>query len=430
VLGQPSGRTLLRLVAEDGPLSRVELARRSGLPAGTVARTLAGLTEAGWIREAAASHRQGGGYELDRRAGYVLGVALGGSMLRAAVADLGGVLLGEADEPTDRRGGREVLDQVCRLARAVAEAEDVPWTKVRAVAVGTPGVLDPASGLLNLAGHIPTFDGRPVRDELERELRVPVLLDNDVNMAVLGEHWQGLGRRSRDFVFVAVGTGVGMGVVVDGRIRRGAHGAAGEICYLPFGADLDLPASRAHGAFEAAAAAPALLRRYAEARAAAPDGASAATPNGASGEASDGASDAPAGGAVRPAGNRAGGGAGAGHPGLAELFAAAAAGDPVAKAVVDGEGRLLARAVAAVGAVLDPELVVLGGAVGARPEILTPTRRWLARLLPDPVPVHTSVLRHRAALIGALFLALRSAQEALYGADVPDPPVPGPAATS
>ena len=391
-LRRANGQTVMSLIIRDGPVTRVELARGSGLSKQTVSEIVRQLEQGGWIRQTGRVLGRVGRspvtYELNPRAGFVAGVDLGGTRLRVAVGDLGGALLGETVVPTDRRGGRDVVRQIVAAVRQLAAAEGIGWESVRCVAVGTPGVLDPATGVLNLAGNVPSFGELHVRDELERELAVPVLLDNDVNMAVLGEHWQGLGRDASDFVFVAVGTGVGMGLVVDGKIRRGAHGAAGEICYLPFGADPYDRANQVRGPFEEAAAGDAIVRRHVEA----------------GGEPLD----------------------------VPAIFAAAGAGDERARDVIDGECRLVAQAVVAVASVLDPQLVVLGGGIGAREEMLPPVRRWLARLMRDPVEVRTSVLGHRASLVGALAVALHTAHQALFGAasvpaqlSLPVPPDPG-----
>jgi predicted NBD/HSP70 family sugar kinase len=399
-LRQVNGQTLMSLIIRDGPVTRVELARRSGLSKQTVSEIVRQLEQGGWIAQTGRVQGRVGRspvtYELNPRAGFVVGADLGGTRLRVAIADLGGALLGEAVVPTDQRGGRDVIRQIAVTARELAGAQSVPWQRVRCAAVGTPGVLNPATGVMNFAANTPTFGDVHVRDELERELAVPVLLDNDVNMAVLGEHWQGLGRDTADFVFITIGTGVGMGLVVDGQIRRGAHGAAGEICFLPFGADPYEKANQVRGSFEEAAAGQAIVRRYADAARAAGRG----------GEPLD----------------------------VPEIFAAAEAGDEPARRVIDEEGRLIAQAIVAVASVLDPELVVLGGGIGAREDLLPPVRRWLARLMRNPVEVHTSVLGHRAALVGALAVALRTAHQSLFGAaaapaqlSLPVPPVAAPA---
>ncbi|WP_229698728.1 ROK family transcriptional regulator [Wenjunlia tyrosinilytica] len=376
LLRQVNTQTLMQLIIHTGPVTRVELARRSGLSKQTVSEIVRQLQGADWVRE---TGRVRGGvgrspvaYEFNPRSGFVIGVDLGGTKLRAAIGDLGGGLLHEIVESTDPLGGRHVIEQVCSVSRRLADLADASWDAVLCVAIGTPGVLNPQTGVMDFAVNIPSFGDLRVQDELTGRLGVPLLLDNDVNMAVLGEHWQGLGQDSSDFVFIAVGTGIGMGVVADDEIRRGCNGAAGEICYLPIGADPLDRANQVKGAFEEAAAGAGLVRRYVE--------------------------------------------AGGREVGVPEIFAAAADGDAAAQLVLDDEGRLIGQAICAVAGVLDPELVVLGGGIGSRTELLEPVRNWLGRFMLQPPEVHTSALGHRAPLVGSMAVALRTAHQDLFGA--------------
>jgi glucokinase len=294
-------------------------------------------------------------------ASYVAAVDLGGTKVRAALADLTGDILAEDVASTDPRGGRSVVEQTATLVRKLASQAGVDWDEVRVTAVGSPGAHHPATGAVRLAPNIARFGELDVRAELAGQLGHPVILDNDVNMAAFGEQWRGSARDHRDFVFVAVGTGIGMGIVVDGRLCRGAHGAAGEISYLPIGADPFDPAIHTRGALEEAVAGAAIAARYQEAT-----GEQATVPT---------------------------------------VFERAAAGDGSARAAVEDEARLIALAVVAVTAVLDPELVVLGGGIGSRAELLGPVRRWIGRLRTGGPVVTTSVLGHRAGLIGAIAVA-------------------------
>jgi glucokinase len=377
---QVNSQVVANVIIGSGPISRVEIARRAGLSKQTVAEIVRALEDAGWVAETGRVRGKVGRtavtYQLNPRAGFVIGLDLGGTKLRGGITDLAGELLDEQVVATDARGGKHVLAQISQLSQQLAAAAEAPWERVQGVAIGSPGVLNPRTGAMDWAPNIPTFGSLHVQEELERELGVPVVIDNDVNMAVLGEHWQGLGQGCDDFVFLAVGTGVGMGVVVDGDIRRGAHGAAGEISYLPLGTDPLDPANQAKGAFEEASAGAAIVRRHA---------------------------------AIADR-----------ELSVPEIFAAAADGDAAALRVLDEEGRLLATALAAVVSIVDPALVVLGGGIGSREEMREPVVTWLERLVPKPPDVRTSVLGHRAGLVGALAVALRSAHRRVFAA--PDGP--------
>jgi glucokinase len=302
----------------------------------------------------------------DRDDALVLGVDLGGTKVRAAVADSSGAVLAEMTSATDGRGGRHVVEQLAVLARSLVRTAGATPERVLATAVGTPGVPDPNSGTLALSPNVDGLGAVSLRDELADRLGHPVVLDNDVTAAAVGERRAGCARGQDDFVFVAVGTGIGMGIVSGGRVLRGAHGAAGEIGYLPLGTDPFDPVNHHRGALEEATAGEKVAVRYRLAT-----GTAITT---------------------------------------REVFDLAAEGVPAAVSVVAEHGRYLALAITAVTAVLDPALVVLGGGVGSRPELLEPVRAALAELGKAPVDVRTSVLGNRASVLGAIDLALRAAR--------------------
>jgi glucokinase len=300
-----------------------------------------------------------------RDGALVLGVDLGGTKVRAAIADGSGAVLAEMTSATDERGGRHVVEQIAVLARSLVSTAGATIDRVLATAVGTPGVPDVQSGTLGLSPNVDGFGVVSLRDELADRLGHPVVLDNDVTAAAVGERWAGSARGCDDFVFVAVGTGIGMGIVSAGRVLRGAHGAAGEIGYLPLGTDPFDPVNQHRGALEEAVAGEMVAARF-----------RAATGTAISTRA---------------------------------VFDLAAQGVPAAVTVVEEHGRYLALAISAVTAVLDPALVVLGGGVGSRTELLEPVRAGLADLGKAPVEVRTSALGSRAAVVGALNLALSAA---------------------
>jgi glucokinase len=376
-----------------GTATRVDIARATGLSKQTVNDIMAGLERDGWIQEAGRTHgaigRAAVTYRLRPDAAYVVGVDLGGTKVRAAVADLTGQIVAEDVMATNQAGGLAVIDEIVALVDGLTRRAGAAPKDVLVTAIGSPGVLNPASGAMDFAPNIPSFGDLQVHEEFARRAGHAVLLDNDVNMAVRGEQWQGHGRTVRDFVFIAVGTGIGMGIVADGDIRRGAHGAAGEIGYLPLGADPFDPVNQVRGALEEAVAGATVAARYRAAT-----GTELAVP---------------------------------------EVFERANAGDPDALAAIEDEARLIALSIVTVAAVLDPELVILGGGVGARPELLEPVERWTRSLHREPPQVLTSELGHRASLIGAIAAALTEAHRSLFAAPVDDSltlPVPtgGPTA--
>jgi predicted NBD/HSP70 family sugar kinase len=374
---QLSVRSIMEAFLRGGAISRAELARRTGLSKQTASEVVRALTDQGLVR----THGQTRGvlgrsavtYTLDSRAAFVAGIDLGGTKLRLALADLAGNLVGEDVEPTDPRGGLHVVEQVAGLARRIAAGAGVPTGALRGATLGSPGVLDPRTGSIGIAPNIPGFDRLDVRGALGTALGCGVAMENDVNLAARGEHFQGCCTDARDFVFIALGTGVGMGIFSDGRLVRGAGGAAGEIAYLPLGGDPYDARGYRLGTLETALGSAGLLARY-----------NMASPT--------------------PAAD------------MRVVFDRAAQGDMAAATMLDEAARLLLVALQAVRSVLDPERVVLGGSIGVRPELVERVRLMAARHMPQPFPpVRASALGSRATVVGAVGDALSRLHAGMFG---------------
>ncbi|MBO1331860.1 ROK family transcriptional regulator [Streptomyces sp. VRA16 Mangrove soil] len=361
---------LLERLRTSGPASRAQLARASGLSKPTVSSALAALERAGLVREAG-THAQSRGriavlYEPDPRAGHVLGIDIGRARLRTAVADLSGTVVARTEVRNRGRSATGVADTAVGCAQqALAEAE-LTAPDIVHTAVGTPGVFDRHTGRVRYAVNLPGW-GRPGLVERMRErLGTPLSVHNDANLAALGEYTFGAGAGSRLFVYVLVGTGLGMGIVADGELFLGAHGAAGEIGFLP----LDGVARR--GNLEDAVSAAAVVR--------------AARERGMTGPLT-----------------------------AKRVFDAARAGDAAARDAVRQEGERLALAVATVAAVLDPDLVVIGGGVGRGADLLLATvEDALHRLTPLRPRVAAGRAGEDAVLLGALTTALRVARPLVF----------------
>jgi glucokinase len=365
-------------IFEHGPLTRVQVAGRTGLSKPTVSSIVDDLVRAGVVRP---TGRTSGGvgrtaalYRVDAGVGYVVGVDLGGTKVHAAVADLYGQTVGERVERTDTSTADQLIAQIRRLCQDTAREAGVAWSTVRAIAIGVPGTVDPVTGAIRLAYNIPDLGGRSLAEEVRGTWPIEIMIENDVNMAAVGERWQGLTKHHQNFVVMSIGTGIGAGIVINGELCSGAGGAAGEIAYLPLGSDPRDPDTRLRGPLEAAIGGRAIAREAARRLAA--------------GEPSELGPDCTA----------------------ADVFDAAARGDALALAVVERTAELVALAIAAVAAVVAPEIVVLGGGVGANPLLLEPVRRATAGLVAQPLRVERSALSRRAALLGAVALALQEAR--------------------
>ncbi|MBL1067794.1 ROK family transcriptional regulator [Streptomyces sp. 7-21] len=235
--GRPETATqarVLKLLRDEGPLSRVELADRLGVSRTTMAGEVARLTELGLAERAGPAASRGGRrstlVDLSSSLRFV-GIAIGATSLSVAVTDGRLSVLSQEYVPLDVRLGPEhVLARALELARKVMAEQGVE--RPAGAGVGVPGPVDFHSGVPVSPPIMPGWDGYPVRDALSRELGCPVLLDNDVNLMALAEQHSGVARTARDFLFVKIGTGIGCGIVVDGQLYRGVDGCAGDIGHI------------------------------------------------------------------------------------------------------------------------------------------------------------------------------------------------------
>jgi predicted NBD/HSP70 family sugar kinase len=369
LLKELNERTVLAAIRAGAPISRAEISRRAGISKPTVSLVLESLLEMGLVREAA-SAPTGPTYgavffEAAPEAGLVVGLDLGARFLRGALCDLNGDVRARQDVELDTTDGDGVVDALAGLHERLVEASGLPGELIDNVVVGLPGVVDSTTGHVTLATNVHGLEGRPFRDEAADRLGLPVTLENDVNLAAVGEQWAGIARGVDDFVFISIGTGLGSGVVLRGEIHRGRNGAAGELDYARAGDDSIDPCASALSA---------LTERLASDRA----GETSLTP---------------------PYDPRA-------------VFAAARRDDPVARTAVAEEARRIALHIAPVAAVADIGLVILGGGIGANADLLLePIRSLLHDWLPYPPRVEVSSLGEAAVLTGALALGRNAALE-------------------
>src|SRR6059058_2041619 len=258
-------RSVLELIHRGGPLSRAQVARVSGLSKPTVSLALTGLLDAQLVREVGRSRGERGPsallYELNPRAGWVVGIDVGRRWARAAIANITGTVVARRDERAKVASAKALIGQIGSLARRLAGDAGVAWPQVTHAVLGSPGVFDPVHGYVAMAPNLPGWGRSGLVQAVRDELGTNVSFENDVNLAALAERTHGLGRNVHDFVFLSIGTGIGMALVIDGHIYRGAHGAAGEVAYMPLGkGDPRDPANRRRGAFEEAAAAAGIVR--------------------------------------------------------------------------------------------------------------------------------------------------------------------------
>ncbi|MFD8328406.1 ROK family transcriptional regulator [Streptomyces lydicus] len=383
-------RLALQLLQSDGPLTAGQLKTLTGLSRPTVADLVERLQEAGLIAVVGESGAQRRGpnarlYGIVADRAHLVGLDLRAHSVTVAVADLLGRVRAERTDPVapDDAPDTAVATALAAVDTALAAAgADRPHT----VAVGAPGLVDPATGRLGGTDWIPTWHAAVVAG-LRARTAVPVLLENEVNLAALAEQREGAARDHDTFVLLWLGHGTGAAVVLDGTLRRGASGGAGEIGFLPVPGTGALPsATGCDGGFHSLAGSAAIAALAAEHGIEPP-------PDGAPGEGA--LADAP--------------------PAEALLRAALAAEDTHA-AFLDALAARIALGAAAVCAVLDPGCVVLGGETGrAGGEALAGrVADRLARLSPLRTAVRAGTVGGRAVLRGAVLAARDAAQNELF----------------
>ncbi|MER6565950.1 ROK family transcriptional regulator [Streptomyces sp. NPDC001093] len=363
-------RLLLDRLRALGAASRAQLARETGLSKPTVSSALASLEAAGLVHEVGTHAPERGRtavlYAPDPAAGYALGVDIGRGWLRVAVVDLDGTVVARADVRNRARASAQLADLVVGTARQVIGNSGVDPAGVVHGVVGTPGVYDEKQRRVRYAMHLPGWGRAGLVDRMREELGVPLEVHNDANLAALGEYTYGVGTGSRLFAYILIGTGLGMGVVSEGRLFTGAHGLAGEIGFLPW------PGRHKPERLEDAVSGVAVVE--------------AAREFGMSGQLTAKA-----------------------------VFDAARQGNPAALRAVELEAERIAHTVAAAAAVLDPDLVVLGGGVGHSVDLLLrPVQEQVRALTPLRPRIAPSRLGEDAVLLGAVATALDTARDLVF----------------
>jgi len=369
---------ILDIVRRHGPISRASLAKRSGLSPPAVSALVDHLiARRRLLREVGQDVSTGGrrptlvSFASDH--GCVVGVDLGSTTVRYALADLGGRVLERFSEPTGAPAPARVVGQLIAGIRSLLSgpAGSLP---LFAVGIGAPGMTDVQRGVVIEAANLRGWTDVALRDMVSGELGVPVAVDNDVNMAAQGEYWMGCAKGESNFVFVALGRGVGAGIMIDGRVHRGSQWYAGEISHLLLERRQWRKSFGPQGYLERHIGAAAIARSWSRA---------------ASARRSDPAE-------------------------IATLFASARNGEPEAERLVSEVATTLGIAVANIVTILDPALVVFGGGIGQVGEqLLDPVRQVVGRIVPNQPTIRMTALKGDAQLFGSLLSALRLANSAL-----------------
>jgi predicted NBD/HSP70 family sugar kinase len=322
------------------------------------------LIRSGVVRDLGAGPSRGGRrpsfMEFNARHGCIGGIDLGPTRTRLALADLSGEPLAHDVIATPSRLAPETL--LLRLAdalRRMMREANLPPDRLIAVGAGAPGAVEFDRGIVTEAPNLRNWSRVPMREILERALGVPTIVENDVNLAILGERWRGAAKGHHTCVYITAGTGIGAGIIVDDALH---HFMAGEIAFMCMGAEyIDAGAVRC---LESLASLKALAER---------------SPRRARGDPAHAVSD---------------------------LLQSAGNGDRAARKAVEEAAVLIGMAVANLAVVVDPSLIVLAGAMMTQSELLVQeVRRVVARVVPAGPEIVVSALGKEAPLWGCLLVA-------------------------
>jgi glucokinase-like ROK family protein len=368
---------LLRLLRDEGPRSRAELGELAGMARSKLEAELVRLKQVGLVQEGGKAASRGGRRSTLVELSSFLhfgGIDLGATSVRVAVMNAELQVKAEVEEPMEiRRGPEPVLGRTGELLEKLARDQGVQLT---GVGVGVPGPVRFRDGMPVSPPIMPGWHEYPVRDILARRFGCPVLVDNDVNVMAVGEHWGGVARSVDNYLFVKIGTGIGCGIMIRGQVYRGIDGCAGDIGHINVDPDGPVCACGNSGCLEAMFGGAALVR---DALAAARSG---------------------------------------GSPPLAERLAGkqaitpesvgqcAAEGDPVAIGLLRDGGRRVGLVLAGLVSFFNPSMIVIGGGLAGLGHLLLAEIRGVVyrRSLPlatGNLPIVLSELGPSAGAVGA-----------------------------
>ena len=371
---------IMELIREHSPIARSQIARELRMSLPTVMRIVDELADEDLVRPYGLSESTGGRppalMEFNGEAYAVVGVDLGGTKMFGTVADLSGHIQYELYVAHENGNGPdEHLNHLCNSIEALLDAPRPSGQRMRGIGIGAPGIVSTPEGVVVWAPSLGWRD-LPLQDILSDRFDMPVFVENDVNLAALGEWGFGAGRGCRDLVSIALGTGIGAGIIANGALYRGHNQAAGEVGYLLPGVEFLGRRYDQFGALESLASGTGVAERACqilkrEGKSPPPEGLSSQ-----------------------------------------DVFDAARLGESWAQQVVSETADYLSLAVAGISALLDPEVIILGGGMAGSADLLIePILRRLNGAVPFLPRLVASPLERRAAAMGAIMLVLNATTE-------------------
>ncbi len=368
---------ILELIRRESPIARTTIAQRLGISLPTVMRIVNGLAEDGFVRSHGKTEWSGGRrrplLEFNADGYVVLGVDMGGTKkIYGAISEIGGNIIDEVE--MERRGasGEKCYDLLTKLIDALLASPGLKGRKVRGIGVGAPGITHHREGIVKWAYAL-NWKDFPLKDRLTKRYKLPITVDNDVNLAALGEHWFGAGQYVQNMVLIVVSAGIGAGIIINGTLFRGSNEASGEIGHMVPGREFLGKSYLDFGVLESLASGTAIMNRaqsVLRSRKETPDLA---------------------------------------HLRADDIFESAQRGEKWAASIVNEVVDYLALAVANLAVSFDPELIVLGGGVTSFADrLVQPILSRIDGVIPTQPKLVVSSLGLRATVMGAIITVLHN----------------------
>jgi glucokinase-like ROK family protein len=370
---------ILEIIRQESPISRTAIAGRLGVSLPTVMRIVDGLIAEGFVRPHGSSEWSGGRrrslLEYNAEGYVVLGVDMGGTKIYGALADMGGNIIDETEIDHQGTTGEDTYQRLIRLIDTLIKSPNLHERPVQGIGVGVPGITLHQDGIVKWVYSL-NWKDFPLKTRLAERYHLPITVDNDVNLAALGELWFGAGQNVQNMVLVVIGTGIGAGIIIDRALYRGSSEASGEIGNMVPGIEFLGKNFKDFGALESRASGTGIVERARS--------------------------------LLKT------------HRGNEELenlvvddvFEAARQGQKWAWKIINEVVDLLAIAIANITVSFDPELIVLGGGVSRYANLLIePILERIDGVIPTPPRLVVSDLGLRAGVMGAITNVLHSTSD-------------------
>jgi len=361
---------ILEIIRRESPIARSAIAERLDVSLPTVMRIVDELIEEGYVRPQGSTEWSGGRrrplLEFNAESFVVIGVDLGGTKLYGAISDLGGKILDEIDMGRYGTSSEENYERLIELIDALLASPKLGNRRLRGIGVGAPGITLHQEGIVKWAYSLDWRDF-PLRARLTEHYGLPITVDNDVNLAAMGELWFGAGQNIQNMILIVSGAGIGAGIIIDGALYRGSSEASGEIGNFIPGREFLGKNYQDFGALEKVASGTGIIERARRSLKSESDAVDLASLT------------------------------------ADDVFVAARQGQAWAVSIIDEVVDYFAIAIANLAVSFDPQLIVLGGSVSPFADLLIgPILKRLEGTVPTLPKVVVSKLGLRAGVMGAI----------------------------